>query len=216
MKILVTINTNTATPKHIKSFKVFDLGEVVTTIDDLLDVSSIQITDDILPILKITDVDGEKQYLVNGLGEPSNGIIPYYTDDFEKDITIDDLVLVGGSGGSSDSRPYKVYTALLTQSGTDAPVATVLENTLGGDVVWSYNSIGIYHATSIGSFTENKTILPNTYTASVDGAISSTFDFFNLDENIVSIRTSDIMGTNQDDLINFNGEDFLFEIRVYN
>ena len=30
-----------------------------------------------------------------------------------------------------DSRPYKVYTALLTQSSTDAPVATVLENTLG-------------------------------------------------------------------------------------
>lgn len=28
--------------------------------------------------------------------------------------------------------PYKVYTALLTQTGTDAPVATVLENTLGG------------------------------------------------------------------------------------
>lgn len=27
----------------------------------------------------------------------------------------------------------KVYQALLTQSGTDAPVATVLENSLGGD-----------------------------------------------------------------------------------
>ena len=36
-----------------------------------------------------------------------------------------------------DSRPYKVYTALLTQSGTNAPVATVLENTLGGEIVWS-------------------------------------------------------------------------------
>lgn len=94
MKILVNINNNIAKPKLIKSFKVFDLGEVITTIDDLLDVSSIQITDDILPILKITDVDGEKQYLVNGLGEPSNGIIPYYTDDFEKDITIDDLILI--------------------------------------------------------------------------------------------------------------------------
>ena len=31
-----------------------------------------------------------------------------------------------------DSRPYKVYTALLTQSGTNAPVATVLENTIPG------------------------------------------------------------------------------------
>jgi hypothetical protein len=31
---------------------------------------------------------------------------------------------------------YRNYTALLTQTGTDAPVATVLENTLGFDIVW--------------------------------------------------------------------------------
>ena len=29
-------------------------------------------------------------------------------------------------------KPYKVYIALLNQSGTNAPVAIVLENTLGG------------------------------------------------------------------------------------
>ena len=43
--------------------------------------------------------------------------------------------------------PYKVYTALLTQSGTDAPVATVLENTLGGTVVWIRSEAGAYTAT---------------------------------------------------------------------
>lgn len=43
--------------------------------------------------------------------------------------------------------PYKVYTALLTQSGTDAPVATVLENTLGTTVAWGYNNAGVYIAT---------------------------------------------------------------------
>ena len=37
----------------------------------------------------------------------------------------------------NDPRPYKVYTALLTQSGTNAPVATVLENTLGEEVTYS-------------------------------------------------------------------------------
>lgn len=56
-----------------------------------------------------------------------------------------------------DIRGYKVYTALLTQSGTDAPVATVLENTLGGEVVWSRLDIGRYYATLTGVFTENKT-----------------------------------------------------------
>lgn len=40
--------------------------------------------------------------------------------------------------------PYKVYTALLTQTGTSAPVATVLENTLGVTPVWSYLSTGVY------------------------------------------------------------------------
>jgi len=39
---------------------------------------------------------------------------------------------------------YKVYTALLTQSGTDAPVATVLENTLGINLTFSYLGVGVY------------------------------------------------------------------------
>lgn len=43
----------------------------------------------------------------------------------------------------SDGRGYKVYTALLTQTGTDVPVATVLENTLG-TVSYEYAAEGIY------------------------------------------------------------------------
>lgn len=41
-----------------------------------------------------------------------------------------------------------VYRALLTQTGTNAPVATVLENTLGFDVIWSYQSPGVYFGQS--------------------------------------------------------------------
>lgn len=52
---------------------------------------------------------------------------------------------------------YKVYTALLTQTGTDAPVATVLENTLGGAVTYGYSATGIYTINSSGLFTLNKT-----------------------------------------------------------
>ena len=51
------------------------------------------------------------------------------------------------SGGGSEPA-YKVYTALLTQTGTDAPVATVLENTLGYDIVWSRLNAGGYTATA--------------------------------------------------------------------
>lgn len=59
----------------------------------------------------------------------------------------------GGSGAS-----YKVYTALLNQSGTDAPVATVLENTLGLNAVFTYDVAGQYTLTdSAGLFLSNKT-----------------------------------------------------------
>ncbi len=51
----------------------------------------------------------------------------------------------------------KVYRALLTQSGTSAPVATVLENSLGGTVVWTRSSGGIYVGTLPSSFPETKT-----------------------------------------------------------
>lgn len=54
------------------------------------------------------------------------------------------------------SPSYLVYTALLSQSGTNAPVATVLENTLGGTVVWTYSSTGNYQATLAGAFPANK------------------------------------------------------------
>ena len=43
---------------------------------------------------------------------------------------------------------YLVYTALLTQTGTDAPVATVLQNTLTVATGWSYEEVGKYKFTS--------------------------------------------------------------------
>ena len=57
---------------------------------------------------------------------------------------------------SGDPRPYKVYTALLSQSGTDAPVAIVLENTLG-DIQFGYSSPGQYIISSEGLFLEDLT-----------------------------------------------------------
>jgi hypothetical protein len=63
----------------------------------------------------------------------------------------------GLAGGGSS---YLVYTALLSQDGTDAPVATVLQNTLGGTVVLTRTALGIYLMTLNGAFPENKTICP--------------------------------------------------------
>lgn len=58
----------------------------------------------------------------------------------------------------SISRSYKTYTALLTQSGSSAPTATVLENTIG-NIVWARTSDGVYSGTLTGAFVSGKTVL---------------------------------------------------------
>lgn len=89
--------------------------------------------------------------------------------------------------------PYKVYTALLSQSGTNAPVATVLENTLGGTVVWSYSGTGSYQATLTGAFTSQKTFfyayneagyhaIAQSYVQKIRTLTRITDDFVSLDQ----------------------------------
>ena len=61
---------------------------------------------------------------------------------------------------NSYSLGYTVYTALLTQAGTAAPVATTLQNTTGKTFIWTRQSAGNYTITaSTALFTVNKTIL---------------------------------------------------------
>lgn len=53
---------------------------------------------------------------------------------------------------------YKVYSVLLTQNGTNPPVAIVLENTLGLNPTYYYDSTGAYRLVDMsGLFTVNKT-----------------------------------------------------------
>ena len=54
----------------------------------------------------------------------------------------------------------KVYRALLTQSGTNAPVATVLENTLGGEAVWTRAGENDYRGNLSGAFPSSKLFSP--------------------------------------------------------
>ena len=60
-------------------------------------------------------------------------------------ITFEDLQAQLGGGTPS----YKVYTALLNQTGATEPTAIVLDNTLGGNVIWTRDGVGIYTATLI-------------------------------------------------------------------
>lgn len=119
------------------------------------------------------------------------------------------LRLIGNNDAVKAATEPKVYIALLTQSGTDAPVATVLKNTLGGEVVWSYDAVGQYEGTLVGAFTANKTAI-----------------FHNLpfqqssDEILIKVVTNgeDIIrvGVVNDAFASFNGIDSLsIKIEVY-
>jgi hypothetical protein len=98
---------------------------------------------------------------ISGIKTFSNAIIGT-TANFSGTVTVPDPInpLNAATKQYVDAaaRPYKVYTALLSQTGTNAPVATVLENTLGGTVVWSRVDTGMYLATLTGAFTGNKTV----------------------------------------------------------
>lgn len=52
----------------------------------------------------------------------------------------------------------KRYVALLTQTGTDDPVATVLENELSAAIVWARSTDGTYTGTLADAFTTAKTV----------------------------------------------------------
>lgn len=102
---------------------------------------------------------------------------------------------------------YKVYSALLTQTGINPPVATVLENTLGGTIIWTYNSVGEYYGTLINTFKNNKTfvLLGMDDAGHIAGGIRQTDD-------IIYVFTSDMTGGYIDSAM----QETSIEIRVYN
>lgn len=116
--------------------------------------------------------------------------------------------LISGIGTSSYVPPYKVYTALLNQTGGTAPVATVLENTIG-TITFSYIAEGNYRVLSSGLFTIGKSLIftGQNYT---DTGTETTYSS-PLDVNTMSLETIGGDGSGADgNLINT-----MVEIRVY-
>ena len=119
-----------------------------------------------------------------------------YTDSTGKqeNLTRNFTVQSVASFANSYSLGYTVYTALVTQAGTAAPVATVLQNTTGGTIVWSKTGTGAYTATISDSlFTLNKTMVfinggSATSTANIEWA-SPTRTTVTLDTTADSVLT---------------------------
>jgi hypothetical protein len=97
----------------------------------------------------------------------------------------------------------KVYRALLTQTGTDAPTATVLENTLGGTVVWTRDNPGRYDATLAGAFTENKTATNSGACMTFGTTMLGWFAMERTDSDVMRLITTAVAGasTTADDVL---------------
>lgn len=59
---------------------------------------------------------------------------------------------MGVSNQKSYRIPYKIYVATVSQTGENDPVAVVLENTFGGELVWSRMDVGQYEITLSDAF----------------------------------------------------------------
>jgi hypothetical protein len=120
----------------------------------------------------------------------------------------------GLAGGGSS---YLVYTALLSQDGTDAPVATVLQNTLGGTVVWTRTGVGDYTGTLAGVFTSGKTIC-NPFGNSLipySNAVVAYLQTISQNVNTVSAQIfNDLIYSNPIELSTLQGY-ILVDVKVY-
>lgn len=145
----------------------------------------------------------------NGIPDNANRIMVWDVDAKVIQIinTLDNTVYAELSSGSTPA--YKVYTALLTQSGTNAPVPTVLENTLG-EIIWTRNSVGVYTATSFfARFVSGKTICFTTF-GNFDSDPSTAAASYTTNST-VTLNTYLPTDGSYDNFSNL-----AFEIRVYN
>jgi len=142
-------------------------------------------------------------------------------------ITSDTLFVVDYSGttynipyssvvSTGSTSNYKIYTALLTQTGTNAPTAIVLENTLGTTPTFTYYPgsgfdplIGVYSIDASDTFIPNKTTV---YCANANNGLILLDPNLGAPNNIY-IYSYDITGPSLADNILNNT---FIEIRVYN
>ena len=114
-------------------------------------------------------------------------------------VTIAALAALINSGSVAG---YKTYTALLTQAGTAAPVATILQNTTSETFTWTRQSAGNYTITaSTALFTVNKTIVFGNH---------GSVNIVDFDWNRASDTTVTLSVGSDGKLVNGS-----FEIRIY-
>jgi len=155
-------------------------------------------------ILLIEFSDLQQLYIVLDLHNKYRGI----NSETLVELNEDDLQLIKETTITVDPRPYKSYVAILVQSGTTAPSATVLENTLTVPFTYVRYGPGTYGLESTGAFPLNKTFvsIPNK-----TNNVTLVTNIQHFDNNNILLRT--LNGSILSDDMFYRTA---IEIRVYN
>jgi hypothetical protein len=90
------------------------------------------------------------------------------------------------------TRPYKVYHAVITQAGTNAPVVSIKGVNDIGDIVWTRSNVGQYTGTLTGAFPDLKTFV----FVGASLAPATVISFARNTDNTISLVTSlDVAGS---------------------
>lgn len=136
------------------------------------------------------------------------------TEETAPDVAADFLVIRDVSGSDVNKiKPqnltgYKMYDAIIEQTGTSNPTATVLRNTLGGTVVWTRSGVGVYAGTLAAAFPAGKVIV--TYGYDYNGSAFQVFASRNGDNALA------LLGTQPDTTpIDIDGGTVTLSVKVY-
>lgn len=105
---------------------------------------------------------------------------------------------------------YKKYVALMNQTLSAAPTATILENTLG-NIVWTKSSTGVFYGTLIGAFPLNKTfVMGGSPDINSGGGDIALMDIRRVDDDNIIMNVFDNFSPFDNLLVNTS-----IEIKVY-
>lgn len=146
----------------------------------------------------------------NAVNPTAKGIVIGDGQTLEQDGMVVPNLTVTNSINGAPVVNYRKYIALISQTGTNPPTATILENTLG-DIVFSYVGVGIYDAVLTGQFLADKTwIVAGSADVNAGAGDFATLDIRRFDNDTIKLRTYDNFTGADDMLVNTS-----IEIRVY-
>ncbi len=212
---------NSEVNEGIPKYQIYDIGTVTTTLQALLDVTSIIVYSDITPILKITLLDASiKQFLFKNLTIPFDTNIDYITGN---DFTVNDLVDISeGTGGggiqslsgdlvdNTDPDNPIINTPTIEDLGNTAITKTkteidalIIANTL---IVGATYEITGVHTTLYNDGTDSGTTIylqaltSNSLSKNGHGVFwnpkyNQAIDGFNIWSNLSSFAASSVIGT---------------------